>query len=128
FIQVSLFASGCVCGIYVQGKLSLFKTDAVAAGENLVATFFFIPLGQGSGHMHLLDDIAPADTSVVCAEGNFTLLRGVRNDAHFCSAEIVIEQILEPHTRDKQEIPAIVSSLLDVLQSGIAADLAVIVP
>src|SRR5437879_10522042 len=57
--------------------------------------------------MHILDDLPPSNTGVIRAEGNLALLRGVRNDAHFRAAEVVIEQILEPHPRDEQEVPRI---------------------
>src|SRR5215467_6289715 len=97
------------------------QSDAVAAGEDFVATFLVIPLGQRSGHMHLLDDIAPADSRVVSAERNLAFLRRIRNDALLCAAEIVIEQILEPHSRDEQEVPSISAALFNVLQSGFAA-------
>jgi formylmethanofuran dehydrogenase subunit A len=68
---------------------------------------FLVPLRDGRVLVHVLDDLAPADTRVVRAEGNFALLRGVRDDAHFGAAEIVVEQILEPHARDQQEVPRI---------------------
>ena len=67
----------------------------------------FVPLGERRGHVHLLDDVAPADAGVVRAEGNLAFLRGVGNDALFGAAEIVVEQILEPHAGDEQEVPAV---------------------
>src|SRR6185436_20347721 len=39
---------------------------------------------------------------------------------------VVVEKILEPHSRDKQEVPAIRTTLLDVVLTTIAADLAVV--
>src|SRR5258708_4406377 len=66
-----------------------------------------IPLGECRCHVHLLDDVAPADARVVGAEGDFTLLRGIRDDAHLGAAEVVVEQILEPHPGDEQEVPAV---------------------
>ena len=55
--------------------------------------------------MHLFDDLPPADARVVCAERNFAFLRAVRDHAHFGAAEIVIEQVLEPHSLDTQHAP-----------------------
>jgi len=57
--------------------------------------------------MHVLDDLPPSHPGVVRAEGNLALLRGVRNDAHLSAPEVVVEQILEPHSRDEQEVPRI---------------------
>ena len=78
--------------------------------------------------MHLLDDVAPADAGVVGAEGNLTLLRGIRDDAHLGAAEVVVEQILEPHARDEQEVPAIRAAYLDVPLGSVRADAPIIVP
>src|SRR5262245_32960322 len=66
-----------------------------------------VPLGDGSVFVHILNDLAPADAGVVGTEGNFALLCGIRNDAHFGAAEIVVEKILEPHAGDEQEVPRI---------------------
>ena len=74
-----------------------------------------VPLGERGGHVHLLDDVAPADAGVVGAEGDLAFLRGVGNDALLGAAEIVVEQILEPHAGDEQEVPAVAAALLDVV-------------
>src|ERR1700722_7777206 len=37
------------------------------AGEDFVAAFLFVPLSKCGRHVHLFDDIAPADTRVVSA-------------------------------------------------------------
>src|SRR5262249_22361105 len=63
---------------------------------------------------HLLDNLTPSDARIVCAEGNFTLLRAVRDDAHLGAPKVVIEQVLKPHSRDKQEIPAVLAPLEDL--------------
>src|ERR1700686_597134 len=97
----------------------------LAAGEDLVAAVLVVPLGGGCGRVHLPDDVPPADAGVVRAEGNLALLRGVRNDAHLGAAEVVVEQILEPHARDEEEVPAVRAALLDVLNRAVALDLAV---
>src|SRR5256714_13940912 len=96
----------------------------LAAGEDLVAAVILVPFGEGGRHVHLLDDLAPADAGVVGAEGNLALLRRVRDDAHLGAAEVVVEEILEPHAGDEQEVPAIGSPLLDVLLRAIALDAA----
>src|SRR6185369_12278689 len=83
----------------------------LAAGENLVTAVLLIPLRDGRVLVHVLDDVAPADTRVVRAERNLTFLRAVRDDAHFSAAEVVVEEILEPHSSDKQEVPAMRSPL-----------------
>src|SRR5262249_18004205 len=76
--------------------------------------------------VHVLDDVSPTDTRVVSTEGNLTFLSAVRNDAHLGATEVVVEEILEPHTGDKQEVPAIRSALLDIAGSAITADFAVV--
>src|SRR6185369_147655 len=50
----------------------------------------------------------------------------VRDDAHFRASEIVVEEILEPHTRDKKEVPAIRTALLDIVLAAVTADFAVV--
>ena len=102
------------------------QRHALAAGEDLVPAVLLVPLGERGGHVHLLDDVAPADAGVVGAEGNFAFLRGVGNDALLGAAEIVIEQILEPHAGDEQEVPAVAAALLDVVHRAVLADLAVV--
>src|SRR5262245_106780 len=78
---------------------------------------FFIPPGQRRRHMHLLDYLAPADARVVRAERNLALLSAVRNDAHLGAPEVVIEQVLKPHSRDKQEVPSVFAPFEDVLEA-----------
>ncbi len=102
------------------------QIDVLVACENFVPALFLVPLGQGGRHVHLLNDVAPAHAGIVSAEGNFAFLRGVRNDALFGAAEIVVEQILEPHACDKQEVPAILAALLDVRHGAVACHLAVV--
>src|ERR1700754_1064955 len=90
-----------------------------------MAPALFIPLGERCGHVHLFDDVAPAHTGVVSAEGYFAFLRRVWNDALLGPAEIVVEQILEPHAGDKQEVPAIFTALVDVFHGSVASYLAI---
>src|SRR5262249_46932356 len=64
---------------------------------------------------------------VVRAERNLALLRSVRNDALLGAAEVVVEQVLEPHTRDEQEVPPVGgASLHDVVQRAVGTNLAVV--
>src|SRR5574342_406194 len=95
--------------------LDAVKLDAVAAREDLVPPLLFVPLRERRRHVHLLDDVAPADAGIVSAEGNLALLRSVRDDAALSPPEVVVEQILEPHSRDEQEVPAITPPHFDVL-------------
>ena len=103
-----------------------FEADLLAAGEDLVTAVLLVPLGQSRGHVHLLDDIAPAHAGVVGAEADLAFLRGVGDDALLGAAEVVVEQVLEPHAGDEQEVPAIAAALLDVGLGAVAADLAVV--
>ena len=76
--------------------------------------------------MHLLDDVAPAHARVVGAEADLAFLRGVGDDALLGAAEVVVEEVLEPHAGDEEEVPAIGAALLDVLHRAVAGDLAVV--
>ena len=70
--------------------------------------------------MHLLDDVAPAHAGVVSAEGDFAFLRGVRDDALLGAAEVVVEEILEPHAGDEEEVPAVGAALFDIRHGAVA--------
>src|ERR1043166_1566073 len=80
-----------------------------------------IPLRDSRVLVHVLDDVSPTDTGVVSTERNLAFLRAVRDDAHFSATEIVVEEILEPHTCDEQEVPAIRTALSDIFLAAIAA-------
>ena len=84
-----------------------------------------VPLGESGSHVHLLDDVAPAYARVVGAEGNFTFLSGVRDDALLCTAEVVVEQILEPHSSDEEEVPTIATADFNVGHRALAGYLTV---
>ena len=77
------------------------QVHLLAAGEDLVTAVLFVPLGEGGGHVHLLDDVAPANAGVVGAEGNFAFLGSVRDDALLGAPEVIVVKILEPHTGDE---------------------------
>src|SRR5579872_2218574 len=99
--------------------------DLLAAGIDLMAAMLVVPLRQRGGHVHLLDDVPPADAGVVGAEADLPFLRRVRNDAALRAAEVVVEEILEPHARDEQEVPAVRAALLLILDRAVAPDPAV---
>src|SRR6201996_3708696 len=98
----------------------------LAAGEDLVTAMLVVPLGERGGHVHLLDDVAPAHAGVVRAEADLAFLRGVRDDALLGAAEVVVEQILEPHAGDEEEVPAIGERLFDVGHGAGGGHLAVL--
>ncbi len=97
-----------------------------AAGKDLVAAVLLIPLGEGGRHVHLLNDVAPADAGVVSAEADFAFLRGVGDDALLGAAEVVVEEILEPHAGDEEEVPTVLAALLDIFEGAVAFDAAVV--
>ena len=107
-VQVRLLAGGHRFGIEHQACApSCSSVDLLAAGEDLVTAVLLVPLGERGRHVHLLDDVPPADARVVGAEADLPFLRRVRNDAALGAAEVVVEQVLEPHPGDEQEVPAV---------------------
>ena len=118
--KVSLAAALTCASLRTQVVLRfLLEADLLAAGEDLVTAVLLVPLGERGGHVHLLDDVAPAHAGVVGAEGDLAFLRGVGDDALLGAAEIVIEQILEPHAGDEEEVPAVAAALLDVVHGAV---------
>ncbi len=110
----------------IESVLFIFHLHFLAAREDFVTSMLFVPLGERGSHVHLLDDVAPSHAGVVGAEADLAFLRGVRDDALLGAAEVVVEQILEPHSRDKQEVPAILTALHDVVNRAVRTDLAVV--
>src|SRR5215470_3981416 len=96
-----------VFGVNLERVLVRSEIDALALGVDFVLAVGAVPLGDRCVFVHVFDDLAPADAGVVRAEGDFALLRGVRNDAHFGAAEVIVEQILEPHAGDEEEVPRV---------------------
>src|SRR3989442_5541517 len=94
--------------------------DFVSAGINTMFAVLLVPLGDSCSLVHVFDDFPPADASVVGAEGNFTELSCIGNDAHLGSPEVVIEKVLEPHSRNKEEIPWVFSPAFDVFLCPVA--------
>ena len=60
-------------------------------------------------------------TPVLYAQNEISL----RDDALLGAPEIVVEQILEPHAGDEQEVPAVLAPLLDIFHGAVFADLAI---
>src|SRR5271167_2300392 len=111
--------AGGVIGVDLQGVFKALEIDALALGVDFVFAVVLVPLGNGRVLVHVLDDLAPAYARVVSAEGDFALLRGVGNDAHFGAAEVVVEKILEPHAGDEEEVPRILAALHGVVDFAI---------
>src|SRR5215469_4409193 len=91
-------ASGVdVLFIQLQLVAAVRQANFLAAGKDLVASMLVVPLGEGRGHVHFLDDVAPAHAGVIGAEADFAFLRRIGNNALLGAAEIVVVKILEPH-------------------------------
>src|SRR5262249_23699515 len=74
-----------------QRVLVAAEVHVLTLGVDLVLAVRLVPLGDGGVFVHVFDDLAPADAGVVGAEGDFSLLRRVGNDAHFRAPEVVVE-------------------------------------
>src|SRR5205807_4486435 len=70
------------------------EVHGLAAREDFVTAMLFIPLGERGGHVHLLDDVAPAHAGVVGAEADLAFLRGVGDDALLGAPAVVVVQVL----------------------------------
>src|SRR5580765_8079963 len=97
----------------------------MAASVDAVLAILLVPLGDAGRLVHVLDDLSPTDSGVVGAEGNLAQLSCVGNDAHFGAAEVIVEQILEPHSGNEQEVPRIAAALLDVFHCPVARNFSV---
>src|SRR5271156_1219577 len=117
--------AGRIVFVDAQRMLVAVEVNFLALGEDFVLAVLLLPLGHSRVLIHVLYNLPPSDAGVVSAEGNFALLRGVRNDAHFGAAEVVVEKILEPHSREEQEVPRVLAALHGVIQGAIRADLSV---
>ena len=109
-----------------QVVLGAGEVDLLASGEDFMPTVLLVPLGERGRHMHLLDDLPPPDPGVVGAERDLPFLRRVRDDAALGAAEVVVEEVLEPHAGHEQEVPSIGPALLDVGAGPVARDLPVV--
>ena len=99
--------------------------DALPLGINLVLAVRLVPFGHRGGLVHVLDDLAPADSSVVRAERDFALLRCIRDDAHLGPSEVVVEKVLEPHAADDEGVPRIGAPFQRILKCPVGARIAV---
>src|SRR6266481_4101846 len=125
-VESSIAAGVDVIVIQPQLVGLVIHTHFFATGEDLMAAMLFIPLGERGGHVHLFNDVAPAHAGVVSAETDFAFLRGIGNNALLSAAEVVIIEVLEPHSSNEQEIPAVSAALLDVFNRAITGDAAVL--
>ena len=112
-VEVMLFGVIDVFRAQDQGVILGREFDVLAAGDDLMTTVLVVPLGQRGGHVHFLDNVAPAAAGVVSAERNLAFLRRVGDDALLGAAEIVIEQVLEPRSGHEQELPAATRNMLN---------------
>src|SRR5580704_10700193 len=104
------------------------ELHALPAGENLMPAVLFVPLAQRGGHMHLLDDVPPTHPGVVSAKRNLTFLRGVGDNALLGPPEIVVEQILEPHARHEQQVPAVAPAFEYIVQCPTCRNVSILAP
>src|SRR5215510_14355047 len=79
----------------------------VTGGVNGVALVLLIPIFEVGGLVHVFDDLPPAHAGVVGAEGYLAFLRAVGNDTHLGAAEVIVEQILEPHAFNAEHAPVV---------------------
>src|SRR5208283_3722663 len=96
------------------------------ARKNLVPPVLFIPFGQGSRHVHLLNDVPPPHPGVVSAERNLPLLRRIRDNALLRPPEIIVKQILKPHPRNKQKVPPVLPTLHHIVHSPVRTNLPIV--
>src|SRR5262245_40254078 len=75
---------------------------------DFVTAVLFVPFTEIRSLVHVLDDLSPAYPGVVSAERDLAFLSAVWNYAHLGTAEVVVEQILEPHSLNTQHAPNVV--------------------
>src|SRR5690606_2713635 len=92
-LGVGLLPLGDSRGIELERVLGRVESDLLVAGKDLVPAVLLVPLRERGRHVHLLDDVPPADAGVVGAETDLAFLSGVRNDAALGAAEVVVEQV-----------------------------------
>src|SRR5260370_10444422 len=120
--------AGGICGVNDERMVRGVEIDVLALGVDLVLAMVLVPLGDSGVLVHVFDDLAPADSGVVRAEADFALLRAVGDDAHLGAAEIIVEEILEPHAGDEEEVPGILRATLNgVFVSALRRTLPVLV-
>ncbi len=125
-VEVGLHAVVDILIPQQQGVRGAGELDVLVAGIDEVTSPLLVPLVECGRLVHFLDDVPPADARVVGAEGNFTFLSAVGNHALLGAAKIVGEQILEPHSGDEQEVPAILAALDDIFEGPVGCDFSVV--
>ena len=65
---VAVLCQNLVDNRQTQSVLRGAKRGVFAFGENIVASVFFVPIGESGGLVHVLDDLPPADSGVVGAK------------------------------------------------------------
>src|SRR3989442_4677307 len=121
-VEIRLLALSDGLGVEDERVVLAREVDFLAAREDLVAAVLLVPLRERRRHVHLLDDVPPADAGVIRAEGDLPFLRRIRNDAALRAPEVVVEEILEPHARDEQEVPAVAAAHHLIVDRPVAAD------
>src|SRR5262245_43885777 len=107
--------------------INAVEVDRFAAGKDLVPASFLVPLRERGSRVHFLDDVSPTDSRVISAERYLTFLSRVGDYALLGAAEIVIEQVLKPHSSDEEKIPSILAPSLDIFSRPVSSDFAIIV-
>ena len=64
-----------------------------------------VPLGKVGGSVPALNDLTPAQSCIVGAEGYFPLFRAIGYHTHFRTPEIIGPEILKPHPLDTKNAP-----------------------
>ena len=74
-----------------------------------------IPLRHGRILVHVLNDVSPTYAGVIGTERDLTLLSAIRNNAHLRTAEVIVEQVLEPHSSNEKKIPTVRTTLFNII-------------
>src|SRR5712692_3027003 len=64
-VEIVLLAGGYGLGVQNKMMLGRRQRDGVIAGEDFVPPMLVVPLGERRGHVHFLDNVAPAYARVV---------------------------------------------------------------
>src|SRR5262249_47397396 len=125
-IVLEMAHAGGVLGVNLERVFIRLEVDVLPLGVDLMLAVRAVPLRDGRVLMHILDNLPPADAGVVSTKGNFALLRGIRDDAHLGAAEVVVEQVLEPHSSNEEEVPRILSARHNVFESAVRRSAAIL--
>src|SRR5439155_20024766 len=97
------------------------EIHVLAFGVNFVLAVRLVPFRDRRSLVHILDDLPPTDAGVVGAEGDLAELRGIGDDAPLSATEVVIEQVLEPHSANDKEVPRKVAPFECILERPVRA-------